>query len=112
MAHADFEEARRAVIGDFKGMAGTPGFQLAGFGGSVAAAGGAQDVPAGANAENDERSTRAGADGSFAGRGARQRDEADLGAGKGIAGFFVEDDAFDDCGVECRPGRERQQEEE
>jgi hypothetical protein len=51
MAHVDFEEARSAVIGDFEGMAGAPGAQLAGFGGSVAAAGGAQDVPAGANAE-------------------------------------------------------------
>jgi hypothetical protein len=43
---------------------------------------------------------------------AGQGDEADLGAGERVAGFFVEDDAFDDCGVECRPGRERQQEEE
>jgi hypothetical protein len=104
MAHPDFEEAGSAIIGYFESVAGSAGAKLAGFSGYIAAPGCADDIPARAHAEDDEGAARAGADGSGGGLGTGEGDESDLRAGERIAGFLVEDDSFDNCGVraECQ----------
>ena len=111
-AHADLDEVRLSVGSDFEGHAGTSGAQLPGFGGGEAFAGGAQDVPSGAHAEDGEGAAVAGADGDDACGRAGQRDQGDDGSGKGVAGFLVENDAFDDGGMRGDCEGERQEEGE